>query len=212
MSETTTETPEAVSETSADTEAPTATVDNTEDPAGAEALGEPGKKALDAMKAAKKEAEAKAREAETRAAELEAKLNGKEAEFKAAQEAQRVKDEALAAANARIVKAEIRAAAAGKLSDPGDALRFLDVSSFEVSDDGSVDAAAIADAINDLVTNKPYLTAQGGRKFQGSADGGVRNDATGPTQLTRADMARMSPEQIDQAYREGRFADLLTNP
>jgi hypothetical protein len=172
------------------------------------ALGDPGKRALDAMKAKWKEAEKSAKEAAAKIAELEARVNGTEAEHKAAQEAQRVKDEALAAANQRILKAEVRAAAAGKLNDPADALAYIDLSSFEVSDDGSVDSDAIGSAISDLITKKPYLAAQGSR-FQGGVDGGARKDDTRPTQLTRADMARMSPEQIAEAENKGQFDDLL---
>lgn len=58
-----------------------------------------------------------------------AALQGKEAEYEAARKEQAVKDEALAAANQRILKAEVRAAASGKLTDPSDALRYLDLSS-----------------------------------------------------------------------------------
>lgn len=179
------------------------------DPPGAEALGDPGKKALDTMKAEKREALARARELETQLAELTAKAEGREAEFKAAQDAQRVKDEAIAAANERILRAEVRAAAASKLADPADALRFIDLSEFEVGSDGDVDASAISAAIDSLVTSKPYLAAQSGRRFQGTADGGARNDAAKPSQLTQADLARMSPEAIVAAKREGRLNDLM---
>jgi len=140
-----------------------------------------------------------------------AKLQGKEAEFTAAQEAQRLKDEALAVANQRILKAEFRAAAAGKLNDPADALAYIDLSSFEVSDDGAVDSTAIAAAIADLITTKPYLAAQGGR-FQGGADTGTRNES-GSTQLTEADVKRLSAEgrhaEIVKAKEEGRLRDYL---
>lgn len=176
---------------------------------GAEALGDPGKKALDAMKADKKAAEARARDLEQQLAALTAKAEGKEAEHKAAQDAQRLKDEALAVANDRILKAEVRAAAAGKLSDPADALKFLDLSEFEVGSDGEVDASQVAKAIEDLIASKPYLAAQGGQRFQGSADGGARNDANKVAQLTRAEMARMSPEQIDAAMNAGQFDQML---
>lgn len=106
-------------------------------------------------------------------AALKAQVEGREAEHKATLDAQRVKDEALSAANQRILKAEVRAAAAGKLNDPQDALRFLDLSGFEVGPDGDVDGETVAAAIDDLLKNKPYLAAQGVR-FQGGADGGAR--------------------------------------
>src|SRR5690554_2967488 len=88
-------------------------------------LGDKGKQALDRMKAERAAAKKEAREAKAEAEAMRAKLEGKEAEHAAEIEKQKIKDEALAAANARILKAEIRAAAAGKLADPADALRFL---------------------------------------------------------------------------------------
>ena len=179
------------------------------DPPGADALGDAGKKALDAMKAKWKAAEEKAKASDEARAALEAKIAGTEAEHAASQEAQRIRDEALAGANERIKKAEVRAAAASKLADPQDALRFLDLSDFEVDSDGAVDAAQIATAIDDLIANKPYLAAQGGKKFQGSADGGARNDANTAGQLSRDDIARMSPEQIAEAEAKGQFDGVL---
>jgi hypothetical protein len=86
--------------------------------------------------------------------------------------------EAQKRADARVLRSEIKAAAAGKLADPADALAFLDLSSFEVDADGSVDEQEIAEAIDDLLTRKPHLAAQGGRS-KGSADGGPRNEDTG---------------------------------
>lgn len=68
---------------------------------------------------------------------------------------------ALAKANARIVKAELRAAASGKLSDPEDALAFIDISDIEVDDDGEVDRDALGDEIDELIKRKPHLAAQG---------------------------------------------------
>lgn len=213
---TTTATTDAAAETSGDsieataTEATTATESAAD---GEQALGDAGKKALDAMKAKWKEAEAarKALEADYQA--FKAKAEGKEAEFTAAQDAQRIKDEALAVANDRILKAEVRAAAASKLNDPQDALRFLDLSEFEVGSDGEVDASQVAAAIDALIASKPYLAAQGGQRFQGSADGGARNGSAQPTQLSKSDVERLGREgkhaEIEQARQEGRLNDVL---
>lgn len=82
--------------------------------------------------------------------------------------------EAIAETNQRIVRSEVKAAAGGKLADPNDAVRLLDLAEFDIDDDGEVDTDAIAAAIDDLVKKKPYLAAQGGRRFQGSGDGGHR--------------------------------------
>ena len=193
----------------ATTEAATAEQQSTE---GETALGDAGKKALDAMKAKWKEADKTAKEQAAENAALKAKLDGKEAEHQAQAEAQRVQDEAFSKANERILKAEIRAAAAGKLTHLDDAFRYpehLDLSAFEVGADGEVDSSAIAQAIDDLIAARPNLAAQSGGRFQGSADAGARNDASKVSQLSRADMASMSPEQIDAAHEKGQFDNLM---
>lgn len=146
-----------------------------------------------------------------RVTELEselAKAQGKEAEFEEMRKARETEAAALEKANGRIVRSEIKAAAKGVLEDPTDAFTFLDPSDFEVDDDGNVDESAIASALKDLVARKPYLAAQGGRRFQGGADGGARKDAR-PSQLTQSDVDRMSPDQIVTAKEAGRLNDLL---
>ncbi|WP_370290249.1 hypothetical protein [Nocardioides sp.] len=156
------------------------------------ALGDAGKKALDAMKAKWKQAEQQAKDTAAQLAAIQAKLDGTEAEHQKAIEAQKVRDEALKVANERIASAEIRAIAAGVLNDPADALAYISPSSFEVADDGSVDSESIRAAITDLISKKPYLAAQGNR-FQGSADGGARKAAS----------PKSVDEQIADAERAG---------
>lgn len=145
---------------------------------GEDALGDAGTKALATMKAERKAAKDEAASAKAALAAMQAKLDGKEAEHEATQAAQKVQDDALATANTRILKAEVRAAGASKLQDPKDALLHIDLSEFEVNSDGEVDSSAITQAIDDLIARKPYLAAQSGTKFQGSADGGARNGST----------------------------------
>jgi hypothetical protein len=208
MSEQDATTTAAVDESTADSATTTATATGaTTD--GTEALGDAGKKALDAMKADRNAARAEARAAAEERDALRAQVEGKQAEFEAEKRAREVEAAALAKANERILKAEIRAAAAGKLNDPQDALRFLDLSAIEVGADGEVDSTAVASLINGLIADKPYLAAQG-KRFQGDADGGARNDANGPSQLSRTDMERMSPEAISEAMDKGQFSDLLS--
>lgn len=61
-------------------------------------------------------------------------------------------------ANARLVAAEARAAAASKqFRDASDAVRFLDLSAVAVNDDGDVDADAIGKQLDQLAKEKPYL-------------------------------------------------------
>lgn len=170
----------------------------------ADALGDKGKKALDAMKG-------KWKSERTRRQELERQLAARDEGDGEEPDAIRRQAEqaATAKANARIVRAEVRAAAAGKLADPADALRFLDLAQFEVDDEGDLDADEIAEAIDGLIQAKPYLAAQSGKRFHGTADSGARKGKSRPTQLTREDLKRMSPEQITKAKADGRLDDVL---
>ncbi|MFF5958463.1 hypothetical protein [Streptomyces luteogriseus] len=175
--------------------------DDDADPEGADQLGDKGKRALAAMKGKWKSERDKRRELEQRMSEKE-KGDGDDAVAQATAAA-------TAAANKRILKAEIRAAAAKKLADPRDALRFLDLEQFEVDEDGEVDAEEIADAIEELIKDKPYLAAATGRRFQGSGDGGAQRKAGRPKQLTQSDLKKMTPDQIVKAQNDGRLEDLL---
>ncbi|PZF98252.1 phage scaffolding protein [Micromonospora deserti] len=181
---------------------------DSDDPDGADALGDPGKKALDAMKQREKAARAESRELKKRLADLEAAAAAKDKtpDEQAIDAARReAAAETLAKANARILRSEVKAAAAGKLADPSDALRLLDLDQFEVGDDGEVDAGDIADAISELIKNKPYLAAQGGTTTFDSA----RGKRTPAGQLTRDDIKKMSPAEINAARKAGRLDNLL---
>lgn len=191
------------------------TVNQVEEPqaeapvAGEEALGDAGKKALDTMKAERKAATDRARAAEAELEALKAQMAGREQEHAAEVERQRAKDEALAAANQRILSAELKAAAKGKLADPADAHLFIDLKQFDVSDDGDVDTDALNTAIDELISRKPHLAATA-KRFDGSADGGAKKDA-GVQQVTRDELKSMTPEQIVAAEAEGRLKNLLGN-
>lgn len=131
---------------------------------GDKPLGPAGEKAYEAEKEKRRAATQKVKERDTRIAELEQQLaaaNGETEEQRTQREAESA---ALGKANTRILKAEVRALAAGKLSDPSDALTFLDLDQFEVGDDGDVDQQEIEEAISDLLDRKPYLAAQSGSK------------------------------------------------
>lgn len=188
--------------------------DDDTDPEGADALGDPGKKALDTMKGKLKAERERRRTLEAQLAERDKPADGDQPDQEALERQAEAK--ALARVNERLVKAEVRAAAAGKLADPADAHRFLDLGQFEVDDDGNVDADEVADAIDDLLKSKPYLAAQGGStkpRFQGTADSGARKGNARPTQLTEADVKRLSAAgnhaEIVKAQKEGRLDDYL---
>lgn len=176
--------------------------DDDADPEGADALGDKGKRALASMKG-------KWRTERDKRRELEAKLAEKDGADDAEQARRKAEADATAKANARILKAEIRAVAKGRLADPKDALTFLDLDQFEVGDDGEIDPEEIEDAISDLLKDKPYLAAATAKRFQGTGDGGAARKASRPRQLTRADLKSMSPEAIEQARIDGRLDDLM---
>jgi hypothetical protein len=137
-----------------------------------------------------------------------AQVAGKEAEYAAEQEKQRVKDEALSAANRRILSAELRAAAKGKLADPTDASLYIDLSEFDVSDTGEVDADALTSAIDDLIARKPHLAATG-RRFNGDGDGGATRGEPRLRQLTATELESMTPAQVNEARRNGQLDKVL---
>lgn len=207
--EATTATTDAAAETSGDSTEATATEATTDSTAGEAALGDAGKKALDAMKAERKAAKDEAAAAKAERDALQAKLDGKEAEHTAAQEKAATEKAALDKANQRILRSEVKAAAKGVLADPADAYKFLDLDSFEVDDDGNVDEDAIADALKSLVTNKPYLGAQSGQRFQGSADGGARNGSQVSIDDQIAEATKAGNLQLAIALKQQRTADLL---
>jgi len=198
-----------------------------------EPLGEAGKAALLKEREARREAERlmkettagdlvkerKARQKSDEAlkamqselAELRAKIaDADKSDSDRAQDAARrdAEQAALAKANARILAAEVRAAA-GKLVDPADAARYLDMSEFEVGDDGSVDSGAISEAISDLIKARPYLAAKA-QGFQGTGDGGARTNGSSAKQLTGADLKTMSAADIVKARQEGRLERYLS--
>ncbi|MER5862198.1 hypothetical protein [Kitasatospora sp. NPDC002040] len=59
---------------------------------------------------------------------------------------------------AELLRAEVRAAAAGRLADPSDALALLDLSTL-AGQNGKADPAAVTAALDKLVKDKPYLAA-----------------------------------------------------
>lgn len=172
------------------------------EPEGADQLGDKGKRALASMKG-KWRSEREKRKA------LEAQLAEKDGADEAEQARRKAEADAVGRANTRILKAEIRAAAKGRLNDPKDALTFLDLGQFEVGEDGEIDTEEIEDAIDDLLKSKPYLAAATAKRFQGSGDGGAARKASRPKQLTKQDLKSMTPEQIVKAQDAGQLDDYL---
>lgn len=90
-----------------------------------------------------------------------------------------VRDEITADTNARLIRAEVKAAAAGKLADPADAPKFIDLAKIKIGADGDPDAKQIKKAIEDLLKDKPYL----GASAQGWGDVGGGGRDTPPADV-----------------------------
>lgn len=176
--------------------------DGDADEEGADELGDKGKRALASMKG-------KWKSERDRRKQLEDQLAQKNGADEAETVRRKAEQDALAKANARILRAEVKAAAAGKLADPADAYKFLDLDQFEVDDDGNVDSEEVAEAIEELIKTKPYLAAATAKRFQGTGDGGAARKAGRPKQLTQQDLKTMTPEAIEQARIDGRLDDLM---
>lgn len=182
-----------------------ADLDDTDDgdSEGAESLGDPGKKALDRMKSERNEAKKAARERDAEIAELKRQIAAKDKtpeENELEQARAEARTEAMTTANARVVRSEVKSAAAGKLRNPALAIKLLDLTDFDVDDNGDVDTEQIQEAISDLLEENPELAAQGGN---GSFDSG-RGKQPRKKKLSKSDLVGMSPDAIAKAYDEGR--------
>lgn len=131
------------------------------DPADEAALGDPGKRALDSMKEKLKQARAALVERDTELATLR-----KPADPATTPEAIRaeVEAEVRAEANERVLKAEVKVAAAGKFQDADLALSLVNIAEIHVGADGEPDADDIAEALDAVLEKYPYLAAQSGSK------------------------------------------------
>lgn len=193
------ETTEEVQETE------TTEVEETEGETEQEDPAEKLKKALRAEREARRAAE---RERNTLKQQLEAK--DKPAEEAALEAARREADEAATAkANARIVKAELRAAAATKVSNLNALVRLTDIDVIEVDEDGNPSEDDIASAIDKFLTDFPEFAADKS-KFSGTADQGTKGKQSTPAQLTREQIKSMSPEQLLEAQEKGLLKNVLS--
>jgi len=200
------------STTEEETEQTEETEQESEETEGEQALGDPGKKALDKMKAARNAAiqEANAVKAELQALKDAAAAKDLPAEQQALDAARREGEAtATTAANTRILRTELKAAAKGKLADPLDALAFIDLTDLAVDANGDVDSDALEEAIDDLLTRKPHLAAAAPRRFDGGADQGAKGKPAKPSQLTESQYSALSREERAKARADGRVNTLL---
>jgi hypothetical protein len=132
-------------------------LDDDVDESGADELGDAGKQALDRMKA-------RLRDERRRRVAAESQARAAADADDQARERREHEQRLIAKANARILGAEIRAAAAGRFADPADAIAFLDLEQFDVDEDGQTDPDEIRAALDELLRRKPHLAAQGGKR------------------------------------------------
>lgn len=124
------------------------------------------------VKKARRAAESNASREKARADRAEAeiaRLKGKKPpenapEVDADEIRRQANDEASKAANQRIVRAEVKAAAGGKFADPALAVRLVDLDEITVYDDGSVDEDAIVEQLEEILEKNPGLAAKAVRK------------------------------------------------
>jgi hypothetical protein len=121
-------------------------------------------------KAMARKHEREAKKARKENADAQAKLAAKDEAAKSDQEkaidkarkeaAEEAKGETSKQYRTKIKNAEIRAAAAGKFADPGDAVALLKLDDEDIFDDeGEINADAIKVALDELLESKPHLAA-----------------------------------------------------
>lgn len=188
-------------------------------------LGPAGEKALQAEKEKRKAAQAELRQwkalglSPEQIRELQkagSKDGGKTGDEQV--DVDKVRADAKAEAQAEALRERVEdkiEAKAHKFADPEDAVAtLLRKHGIEEFIDGTkVDVDAITEALDDLLKTKPYLAAQGGKRFQGGGDGGTRKESR-PAQLSKADVQRLAKEgkhaEIEKARKDGRLDDLLS--
>lgn len=162
-------------------------------------LGEKGEKALERIKEKEKAGRAEIRKLRQQVAEL---TKPAEDEEKTPEQIRaEIEAEVRADTDKKVVRAEVKSALKDRVADPDQFLRFLDLSQFTVTEDGSVDP----DELDEFLELVP--TAQGGKKFTPLNHGRPRKPAG--DQLTREQLKDMSEDEIEEARRKGRLNDLL---
>ncbi|GAA1164200.1 Sec-independent protein translocase protein TatA [Kitasatospora gansuensis] len=138
-------------------------------------LGDAGKKAMRALRKEIRELKAQARQG----GQQSTKKDGTDDTTDPQALREQAREEARAEVWTERVEAAAIAAAAGRLANPQLAARLLDLSDVPKNDKGRPDRDALAELIDELLDDEPYLAAKSanstdGRRFQGGADGGAR--------------------------------------
>lgn len=165
------------------------------------------KKALDAERKARRDAESAAKRLESELAELrKAQMSDQEKALDAARTEGRT--EAETRLRDRILSAEVRARAAGRSIDPDLVATLIDRSSLKWDGDDP-DSESLDRQIEKVLAARPYLVSNaGGPPAPPRVPTGPRGKPTGT--YTRADLKNMSPEEITAAFKRGELAHLMT--
>lgn len=117
-------------------------------------------------------------------------------------------DAALAEADTRwktrMVSAEVRAAAATKLTNPADAMAFIDIESLKWKGD-ELDPESLAQAVDELIKQRPYLALQKKTDVPPVPAGGRGTSSP----ISRDQLKTMTPEAINEARRRGDLDHLM---
>lgn len=176
----------------------------TEPPQPDTGLNEGGKRALEAERKARSEAE-KAAKAATAELEKLRKLTMSETEKAIAEAKASARAELMAEVGAERVENAVRAATAGRNVDADALLDGLDRARF-LTDDGKPDTQKITEWV-DRIAPKGQTPPKPAAKDIGQ---GARPGATGASQiLDRSELKGMTPAEIDKAHREGRLDRLM---
>lgn len=157
-----------------------------------EPLGEPGKRALDAERRRRADAikRAEAAEAELKKVRDQQMTDAERQVAEARTEGEQAADGRWRERTGRLA---VKAAAAGRFADPADVARYLD-DGVPFTKDGEVDEAALDEALEQLLADRPYLAAP---------KPGTPKAPSGPRGSEQADPGSMSMEEYRQ-YRRGK--------
>lgn len=144
-----------------------------------EGLNEGGKNAIRAERERAKKMEKRFKEAQEQLGKL-TKKHASQAEIEKAEAKEEGRKEALKEANMKVLKAEVKVAAAGKLKNPALAWALLeDAREDLMNDDGDIDNNKLSRELNKIVKDNPELavgrTTRTGADFSSSNGGGGSN-------------------------------------
>lgn len=168
------------------------------------------KKALESERASRREAEKAAKRLEAELAELrKAQMTDQEKALDDARNEARTEVETRL--RERLLSAEVRARVAGRSIDPDLVATLVDRKSLKWDGD-DVDVESLERQITKILEAKPYLALsdQPGTPAPPRVPTGPRGNKQAGS-ITRADLHRMTPEQISTAFARGELAHLMTS-